>query len=327
MALTPGPYCPQVADQRTRLPWLRPVLLSVVVILSFLVTSVSSQQEWDHWEPPWKDFDNAVVVRTYYGDVRGFSVPWHVEDEAWNPEWDEQPRWYVQRVNCFLGFPYAEAPLGRLRFQVSKHLQCHPLIKCQSSPMFQQTSAIKHVCIIVHENNNIYIYLFSWTRKPVKCERPTLEVILNRQPCKHHILQCCNAKVLILATILLLLQRPIRPRWGGTYEANYFRPSCPQRIEFIRENIPDYPRANVSEDCLYMNVFAPNITWHSFDTLYPVLVFIHGGGFVNGTSQIYPGQVLVRQEIVVVTFNYRLGALGECLTTWTLFMPQVWVTK
>ena len=96
------------------------VILTLLVLTSSLVYVSHAQQVYNIWEPPWAEFDNSVVVRTYYGDVRGFSVPWHVEDEAWNPDWDDQPRWFVQRVNCWLGVPYAEAPVGRLRFQVGK---------------------------------------------------------------------------------------------------------------------------------------------------------------------------------------------------------------
>lgn len=48
-------------------------------------------------------------------------------------------------------------------------------------------------------------------------------------------------------------------------------------------------------------------------TLYPVMVFIHGGGFVVGASQQYPGVFLTERKIVVVTFNYRLGPLGNSL--------------
>ncbi len=46
-------------------------------------------------------------------------------------------------------------------------------------------------------------------------------------------------------------------------------------------------------------------------TLYPVIVWIHDGDFVEGTSQKYPGHVLATREVVTVTFNYRLGALGK----------------
>jgi carboxylesterase type B len=45
-------------------------------------------------------------------------------------------------------------------------------------------------------------------------------------------------------------------------------------------------------------------------TLYPVMVYIHGGGFVVGASQQYPGVFLAERNVVVVTFNYRLGPLG-----------------
>jgi len=45
----------------------------------------------------------------------------------------------------------------------------------------------------------------------------------------------------------------------------------------------------------------------------PVIVFIHGGDFIGGSSQIYNGFVLAQRNVVVVTFNYRLGPLGKDL--------------
>jgi para-nitrobenzyl esterase len=42
----------------------------------------------------------------------------------------------------------------------------------------------------------------------------------------------------------------------------------------------------------------------------PVMVFIHGGDFIGGSSQIYNGFVLAQRNVVVVTINYRLGPLG-----------------
>jgi para-nitrobenzyl esterase len=65
----------------------------------------------------------------------------------------------------------------------------------------------------------------------------------------------------------------------------------------------------MSEDCLTLNVFTPGVgAWRR-----PVLVWIHGGGFISGTSAapIYDGVALARRgDVVVVTLNYRIGALG-----------------
>lgn len=93
--------------------------LVAIVTVIILVPPSDGQQAFSPWRPPWDRWDPSVVVRTYYGDVRGFSIPWHIDDEIWNPEWEEQPPWYVRRINCFLGIPYALPPLGRFRFQVS----------------------------------------------------------------------------------------------------------------------------------------------------------------------------------------------------------------
>jgi para-nitrobenzyl esterase len=67
-----------------------------------------------------------------------------------------------------------------------------------------------------------------------------------------------------------------------------------------------------SEDCLYLNVTAPADPPPGPGG-YPVLVWIHGGGYVQGTGSGEPvgdGAALARLGLVVVTFNYRLGALG-----------------
>ncbi|KAL4218337.1 hypothetical protein ACF0H5_023075 [Mactra antiquata] len=62
-----------------------------------------------------------------------------------------------------------------------------------------------------------------------------------------------------------------------------------------------------------MNIFVPNKTDErpvANPPLYPVMVFIHGGGWTMGASQQYPGVFLAERKVVVVTFNYRLNALG-----------------
>lgn len=55
-------------------------------------------------------------------------------------------------------------------------------------------------------------------------------------------------------------QRPKPPQWPKTVETRMFGPACPQEVDYIRKDIPDYPRANISEDCLYLNIFAPNVS-------------------------------------------------------------------
>ncbi|KAI6175089.1 Carboxylic ester hydrolase [Aphelenchoides bicaudatus] len=68
-----------------------------------------------------------------------------------------------------------------------------------------------------------------------------------------------------------------------------------------------------SEDCLYLNVMAPSEK-SPFPTGYPVLLFIHGGGFSGGSSEMYGFQAIAHefagQAIVMVTIQYRLGLFG-----------------
>ena len=77
---------------------------------------------------------------------------------------------------------------------------------------------------------------------------------------------------------------------------------CPQ---------PPLQNTGMSEDCLFLNVFTPERPSSDRSPALPVLVWIHGGGFVIGASDIYEGDVLAAEgEVVVVTLNYRLGVLG-----------------
>ncbi|XP_043974961.1 acetylcholinesterase-like isoform X2 [Gambusia affinis] len=75
------------------------------------------------------------------------------------------------------------------------------------------------------------------------------------------------------------------------------------------------PNTPVSEDCLYLNIWAPMFktpTPQPADRV-PVLVWIYGGAFVSGTSSldVYQGHFLCKaQNVVVVTINYRLGPFG-----------------
>jgi para-nitrobenzyl esterase len=68
--------------------------------------------------------------------------------------------------------------------------------------------------------------------------------------------------------------------------------------------------STMSEDCLVLNVWRPAAI--EPDENLPVLIWIHGGGFLNGSSAaaIYDGSAFAKQGLVVVSFNYRLGRLG-----------------
>src|ERR1039458_7693352 len=97
--------------------------------------------------------------------------------------------------------------------------------------------------------------------------------------------------------------------WKGVNHADRKMPEC---IQVLRpHNINHYFGEEASsEDCLYLNVWAPS-TAKSGASL-PVIVYIYGGGSTIGSSgmAIYAGENVAARGAVFVNFNYRLGALG-----------------
>lgn len=93
--------------------------------------------------------------------------------------------------------------------------------------------------------------------------------------------------------------------WTGARDATQAGPSCPQPM--AANNTPNGGGANgaVSEDCLQLNVFAPKGAKRA-----PVMVWIHGGSHRTGAGWVYDGSNFARDGVVVVSINYRLGALG-----------------
>jgi para-nitrobenzyl esterase len=98
--------------------------------------------------------------------------------------------------------------------------------------------------------------------------------------------------------------QPVKP-WTAPRPAAQAGPSCPQPMN--ADGTPNGGGANgpTSEDCLQLNVFAPRAAKGA-----PVMVWIHGGAHRYGAGWIYGGDNFARDGVVVVTLNYRLGALG-----------------
>ena len=97
--------------------------------------------------------------------------------------------------------------------------------------------------------------------------------------------------------------------FDGIFDATQFGPLCPQ-IPGALENILGTDTTNASEDCLHLNVFTPAMPQSK--TQLPVLVWIHGGAYTNGSNSVpwYHGSALASRGAVIVTINYRLGSFG-----------------
>lgn len=97
---------------------------------------------------------------------------------------------------------------------------------------------------------------------------------------------------------------PVLPeRSHGVIDATTPGSACPQQVNQFS------PEPPFSEDCLFLNVWRPADFDHAAEL--PVMVWIHGGALVNGEGAAFDPSVMVESgNIIVVTINYRLGALG-----------------
>jgi para-nitrobenzyl esterase len=99
------------------------------------------------------------------------------------------------------------------------------------------------------------------------------------------------------------------PAWEGVRPCAQFGDSCPQ------PESDQYGLGGLGEDCLHLNIWVPR---GSAGERLPVMVWIHGGAFLTGSSSVelhrdealYDGSSLARQGVIVVTMNYRLGPFG-----------------
>lgn len=105
--------------------------------------------------------------------------------------------------------------------------------------------------------------------------------------------------------------RPPEPvvAWTGVRAADHFSPACMQPATNTEGNAWRDGLGEVSEDCLYLNVWTPA---QSADAHLPVVVFIHGGGNVRGAASEnqYDGAYFAKKGVVFVSFNYRMNIFG-----------------
>lgn len=107
----------------------------------------------------------------------------------------------------------------------------------------------------------------------------------------------------MLKIVFLFLQAPQPAEsWDGIRDATTEGNISPQLDPVLHKGFVG------DENCLYLNIYTPNLD----GAFLPVMVYIHGGAFKygSGSSALYGGDFLVEKDVVVVTINYRLGALG-----------------
>ncbi|KAM3866541.1 neuroligin-3a isoform 6-T6 [Diretmus argenteus] len=111
--------------------------------------------------------------------------------------------------------------------------------------------------------------------------------------------------------------------WSGIKNATHFAPVCPQNIHnavpeimmpiwftFNLDIVATYIQ-DQNEDCLYLNIYVPTEDDIRDTGAKPVMVYIHGGSYMEGTGNMIDGSVLASYgNVIVITLNYRVGVLG-----------------
>lgn len=97
-------------------------------------------------------------------------------------------------------------------------------------------------------------------------------------------------------------------KWDGVRNATAFGADCAQSYSAL--GLFSSGSTDISEDCLYMNIWAPSNATSTSNL--PVFVWIYGGRFEGGAGSVptYDGSHLAAKDMIVVNFNYRMGPFG-----------------
>uniref|UniRef100_A0A8R1DSE9 Carboxylic ester hydrolase n=1 Tax=Caenorhabditis japonica TaxID=281687 RepID=A0A8R1DSE9_CAEJA len=138
----------------------------------------------------------------------------------------------------------------------------------------------------------------------------------------------------------LRFKKPVEhEKWDDPLECTRFGARCPQNDELLGQFVNTVGKSE--DECLSLNVFTPTWTSDEWPSGFPVMVFIHGGGFAVHSSSNYGCATIARnlctKNVVVVTINYRLGVLGFFTTgddvcrgnmgLWDQTLALQWVQK
>ncbi|XP_059143129.1 fatty acyl-CoA hydrolase precursor, medium chain-like isoform X1 [Physella acuta] len=126
-----------------------------------------------------------------------------------------------------------------------------------------------------------------------------------------------------------------RPQPLERHESTQILNSITFKVSCLTETKLNFAPSAYGEDCLYLNIYAPEVKDPALK--YPVMVWLHGGGFVAGSTFPDPIKLMSRGNVIVVTVNYRLSVFGFLTTMdnslpsnngiWDQYMALSWVKE
>lgn len=123
---------------------------------------------------------------------------------------------------------------------------------------------------------------------------------------------CDEINNVIMCIFLMQPPQPVSPWLNlplSMINATSLANSCPQYIHKLDRFLSDRVPKN-SEDCLYLNIYVPRLENPSLDLLMPIIFWIHGDAMMFGQPGVFGVEYVMDQNVILVTFNYRLGPLG-----------------